>query len=160
MGSKIRSRVKVQFVVEVIWGHLGSDGIKWSDSVLSCFGLEFSFLKISKFHQNFTKVTGDLDFGIWRDRMGQNNFWIVWNWFKKHHKSFSKTNKQVKPNKSCCWPITIQISHFDRRLLSRLWRARLETKHIFLTVKILTSNHKVRMTSPDCHVMTSRGGII
>ena len=120
-------------------------------------GLNFRFLKISKFHQNFTK------FAIWgfgATEWDRTIFELVWNWFKKHHKSFSKTNKQVKPNKSCCWPITIQISHFDRRLLSRLWRARLETKHIFLTVKILTSNHKVRMTSPDCHVMTSRGGII
>ena len=62
MGSKIRSRVKVPFVVEVLWGHLGSAGGIKSDSVLSCFGLEFSFLKISKFHQNFA-IFAILGFG-------------------------------------------------------------------------------------------------
>ena len=143
-----------------------SAGVSWNRNDLTpccrVLGLNFHSRKFQNFIKISQKWNFQWRFGFW-DLARQNGTEsrIVWNWFKKHHKSFSKTNKQVKLNKSCCWPITIQISHFDRADLDYYlgFGARLETKHYFSeTVKILTTNrsgwrHVV-------HVMTSRGGII
>ena len=58
------------------WGHLGSFRVKWNQMIwlrAVVFWAWIFILENFKISSKFHKIC---DFGIWRDRMGQNNFWI------------------------------------------------------------------------------------